>query len=198
MALIGLVCFCNYGGVMAIKVKTPYFGSFNLPGKCVVCGAAPGVDRTLPVSGSKSNWSGKQTTTLSVNMPMCDECYAVSRYSTAGRAVTCLGGILAFGACILTSGLVGSSSIDNPFIGVGAGIAVVVLLFWLGTWLGERVHTKNLSAEQIELRKRVKKAATITSFQAPNRRDKLGAVVFEFQNQDFASGFSQLNMGQIM
>jgi len=64
---------------LAARVKTHYFSSFNMPRSCVVCGNPPGQGMSWKVSGSKSNWSGKQTTTLSLEFPLCEECHAVRR-----------------------------------------------------------------------------------------------------------------------
>jgi hypothetical protein len=64
---------------MAVKVKTAYYGNFHIPPLCAACGAAPGAGMTWKIGGSKSNWSGKQTTTLSLEVPLCPACHAASR-----------------------------------------------------------------------------------------------------------------------
>jgi len=56
---------------MTVKVKTQYSKSFTIPGKCVVCGGAPG-SKTKRVSGSASS-GRKQYTTLPLDFPLCEE-----------------------------------------------------------------------------------------------------------------------------
>lgn len=183
---------------MSIKVKTLYYNSFNMPQTCVVCGHGSEPGMSWKVSNSKSNWSGKRTTTLSLEFPLCPECYTVSREKGGAKFLKVVGILVAIMLCLTTAGLVASDTIENPFLGWGIGIAVTFAAVFGINRLADSINQKGLTPEQRELRKRVKRSIRIKSFNAPKLFDKSGgSILFEFENQAFASAFSTLNLGQL-
>ncbi len=181
---------------MVSKVKTPYFSSFNIPKSCVACGGTPGVDTTWKVSGSKSSWSGKQTTTMSLEFPLCDQCYAVSRNASLARVVSVVGIVIGFGFCLVMAGLVGSGAFDNAAVGVGIGVTLFLGLAVLVRWMTNWINQRDLTPEQRERRRLVQRSAKITGFKAPGLIfDKQGWVLFSFENASFAAQFSGMNSG---
>lgn len=183
---------------MAVKVKTPYWGRFNMPGICATCGHPAGTGTTWKVSGSKSSgWGGKTTTTLNLELPLCQGCYEVSRNKTLGKVVGCLGIGLAVVACLGSAGLLGSDALGDSFVAVVIGLLVTGLFAGAGIWLAELVQTQGFTPEQRKRRGVVKKCAKITGFKAPGLFDKQGWIQFQFQNLAFANEFARLNMGQM-
>jgi hypothetical protein len=80
-----------------------------------------------------------------------------------------------------------------PFIGITINIVwIVAMVLW-----AKHINTKGFTQEQKERRKRVMRSARIRSFNAPNIFDKMGSIVFEFENSNYASQFAILNQGQI-
>jgi hypothetical protein len=182
---------------MTAKVKTPYLSNFRFPPACVVCGNPPGPGMTWKISGSKSNWSGKQTTTLSLGMPLCQECHSVSQNKKLAKFLTIMGTLVTIMLCLIMAVLVGSGTIENTFLGVVIGLVVIIGFILLVNWLANSVNQKDFTPEQRERRKRVRRCAKITSFKSPGLFDKTGAIVFEFENPEFARLFSVLNLGEL-
>ena len=183
---------------MAIKVKTLYYSNFNIPHSCVVCGNPPGQKMNWKISGSKSNWSGKQTTTLSLEFPLCQECYTASRSKGLAKFLTVMGVLVGIIICMITAGLVGSSAVENSFLGVFIGVALIIALAFLVRWLSDTINQKDFTPEQRERRKRIKRCAKISSFKSPSLFDKEGSIVFEFENPAFARDFSTMNLGELL
>lgn len=177
---------------MAVGVKTPYWGNFNIPGTCVVCGGPPGAGTKWKVAGSKSDWTGKHTTTLNLEVPLCQGCYDVSRDSWVGKLVSCSGILMALATCVISVALV-----EDTLLGFGIGLTVMLIVGGLAAWLARLIDTRNLTAEQKTRRGLVKSCAKITGFKMPGLFDKQGWIQFEFQNPAFAAEFAGLNMGQL-
>jgi hypothetical protein len=182
---------------MALKVTTPYNSQFLMPARCAACGSSPAPGLTWKVSGSKSNWSGKRTTTLSLEVPLCQECHDVSTSKGWARFVQVIGVLLAILTCIVMAALVGSGVEKNTVVGLLAGLAGFVLVGWLTVWLAKVINERGFTPEQRERRRKVLKAARIISFKQPGMLDRAGKIVFRFENQAFASEFSGLNGGQV-
>jgi quinol-cytochrome oxidoreductase complex cytochrome b subunit len=180
---------------MAIKVKTPYVSNFLIPHSCVVCSDTPGLEMKWKIQGAKSNWSGKQTTTLSLEFPICKECYTVSRNNGLAKFVTVMGVLIPIIICLLIPWLFPHENQDlGAIIGVSAMIAVVVLAIWLTNW----INKKGFTPEQRERRKRVNRCAKISSFTAPNRFNKMGSILFEFENPTYAQAFATMNFSELL
>jgi hypothetical protein len=180
---------------MSTSVKTPYFGNFLTPHACVACGAPPSYGETFKCKGSKSNWSGKQTTTLSVDFPLCHECYEVSQNKPGAGWATALGVLVTIGVCITS--IMFSADNESPiffFVGLlllGGSIALTV------NWV-KSINQKGFTQEQIERRKRVKRCAYIGSFNTPNAFNKMGSIVFIFTDSAYADQFALMNQGQVV
>ncbi len=182
---------------MALKVRTAYFNTFHIPQRCAACGQTPGEGLTWKVSGSKTDWTGKRTTTLAVDVPLCPECHAVSRNKGWAKFVSVMGVIFTILLCLVMAGLVGSGTIENVFLGYGIGIAVIVGFIYLIRWLGNLINTRDFTDEQRDRRKAVLKCARINSFKAPGMFDKTGNIQFQFGNVLFAQEFALMNLGQV-
>jgi hypothetical protein len=180
---------------MAMKVKTPFIGNFNIPHSCVMCGKPPSLGMNWKVIGSKSNWNGKRTTTLTLDFPLCQECYAVSRDKKLANLLPWLLLPLSiFGICSLGSQL-------NEAFGNLGGLLLAVILFiamlLLSRGLRNAINQQGFTPEQRERRKRVEQCAKISSFKAPSRSEKYGSIVFKFENPGFALLFSTMNYGDL-
>lgn len=183
---------------MTTKVKTLYFSSFNMPTMCAACHSPSGYGKGLKVSSSKSNWSGKETATLTVELPLCEECAKVNVVSGTGKFLKALGFIGVIAACLLIAGLNATDTIKNPLVSIVSG-AVLITAIIIGTnKLVNEVDMKGFTPEQRERRKKVQKCAKIQSFKLPGVFDNQSFVVFEFQDPLFAMEFSTLNMGTIV
>ena len=183
---------------MAVKVKTPYWGNFNLPRMCAVCGSPPGIDTKWKISGAKSNWSGKQTTTLKLDVPLCQACYVASQNTRLAKVVTFGGIVMGVMMCLVTAGLMGSDTFGDPFVAIGLGVLGIALFVGGSVWLSNFINTRDFTPEQRKRRGLVKNCAKITSFKAPGLFDKQGWIQFQFQNPAFANEFSRLNGGQLV
>ena len=186
---------------MALRVTTLYLSSFNMPRSCVVCGSEPGLNTLWKIKGQKSNWSGKQTTTLNLDFPLCPECYAASRNKGLANLILVIGILISFGSCVITSSLI-NALMDNgdskAYIGIFAGIAVLVVMLVLSGKFKKKINEKSLTPEQRIRRKQVNQSAKIVNFSAPKLFDKSGgSIVFEFENPAFAQEFSALNLGHL-
>ena len=130
---------------VAARVKTHYFSNFNPPRSCVVCGNPPGQGMTWKVSGSKSNWSGKQTTTLSLEFPLCEECHAVSQNRPLAKLLSVLGVLMGIAICLVMAGVVGSGAFENSILGVAIGVALLVGLAIVVRSLSNTVNQRDLT-----------------------------------------------------
>lgn len=180
---------------MPMKVKTPYYGNFNIPHSCVMCGKLPGQGMNWKLSGSKSNWNGKQTTSLSLEFPLCQECYTVSRDKRLANLLPWLIFPLSIvGICSLVSQLGEAfGNLEGMILSVILFITMVLLV----RWLQNTINQQGFTLEQRERRKRVEQCAKISSFQTPSRSDKNGSIVFRFENPGFALLFSTMNAGDL-
>jgi hypothetical protein len=149
------------------------------------------------VSGSKSDWTGKHTTSLTLNFPICAECEQVSREKGGVKAVTWIGALFALGLCLLAT-IMGGSINNNTFLGLGIGVVVFIACALLIRSLAEAINQKGFTPEQRERRKLVLGSARVLSFKAPGVFDKTGSIVFQFENMAFAAEFSALNGGQLV
>lgn len=182
---------------MPVKVKTSYYENFRMPQECVACGAQPGYGMVWKVAGSKSNWSGKQTTTLTLEFPLCPECHAVSQKKAGAAWVTVLAILGVIGLCIAISAFGASELAEGfPYFGILALIVLVAWIVLMVLWV-RSINTKGFTNEQKLRRKNVKKCARIQSFKAPSVFDKFGSIVFIFENHDFARQFALFNQGDI-
>ena len=177
---------------MAIKVKTQYLGHFNMPRHCVACGGAPGL-KTKTASASKSDWSGKRTTSLRLEFPLCQECAEVGKDTRFAIAIRLLGVLVSVPLCLLFT-FMGSS------IGQGAavlgGVVLSLAVFLVAVWVSSLVNTRGMTPEQRERRRLVNRSVKIAGFRAPGLFSK-GWILFKFENDAFGNEFSALNMGDI-
>lgn len=180
---------------MTIKVKTAYLTTFSMPPSCTTCGqpASPGL--FWKIAGTRSDWSGRRTTSLSVEFPLCEACDRVSRSSRDARTLTWVGVLISLGLCLLAT-LLGGSISGNVFFGLGLGVLLFILAALLFSWLAERLNRKGLSDEERQRRSRVLRCVRIDTFNVPGMFEKNGSIVFAFENQAFALEFLQLNAGQ--
>jgi hypothetical protein len=180
---------------MSVKVKTPYTRNFRIPHSCVACSGTPGTGTTWKVSGAKSNWSGKRTTTLSLELPLCQECYTVSRDKKLAKFITAMGILLPTIICLTAPWVVA-----DKYMGVGilVGLGLIIVVIVLVIWLTNRINQKDFTDEQREQRKKVKKCAKISSFKAPGLFDKTGSIIFEFENPTYAQEFASMNVGKVI
>jgi hypothetical protein len=182
---------------MTTKVKTPYASTFSMPRACVVCGDPPVPGLTWKVSGAKSNWSGKQTTTLTLEFPLCQACHDVSREKSGAKWIRALGVLVAIVFCLVMAGVVGSGTFEEPILPVVIGLGLLLALGLTVQWLSNQVNVRDLTPEQRERRRRVQRCAKISGFKAPGLIfDKQGWILFNFENASFAAAFSGLNAGQ--
>ena len=180
---------------MAARVKTHYFSNFNTPRSCVVCGNPPGQGMTWKVSGSKSNWSGKQTTTLSLEFPLCEECHAVSQNRPLAKLLSVLGVLMGIAICLVMAGVVGSGAFENSILGVAIGVALLVGLAIVVRSLSNTVNQRDLTPEQRKRRGLVHRCVRVSGFKTPGLFDKQGWIVFNYENPSFAAEFSTMNLG---
>ena len=181
---------------MTSKVKTFYFTNFNMPTTCVACGEAAQPGLQWKVTGSKSDWSGKHTTSLVLEFPICEACDLVSRSRRGAKAVTWIGALISLGLCLFGGIMAGSIS-GNTFLGLGIGFLIAILAALSFTWMAEKINQKGLTVEQRARRKRLLRCARIITFKAPGMFDKTGSVVFQFELLPFALAFSNLNQGKL-
>jgi len=97
------------------------------------------------VSGSKSNWSGKQTTTLSLEFPLCEECHAVSQNRPLAKLLSVLGVLMGIAICLVMAGVVGSGAFENSILGVAIGVALLVGLAIVVRSLSNTVNQRDLT-----------------------------------------------------
>jgi hypothetical protein len=175
---------------MAIKIKTPYFRSFNMPQSCVVCGGQP-ANQTTEVS--YSTWGGK--TNLSMKFPVCLECSLANKKDPLAILVRLLGVFaalpLCFAAFCANSGLEGVPSWVSWVLWAMV-IGVPAFSIWWSNW----INTHRLTPEQLERRKRVADSVWIENFKTPGFSQHY--LVFAFENQDFAQKFSVMNGGEVV
>src|SRR5512136_1375038 len=126
------------GDTMAMKVKTLYLSNFNIPHSCVACGAPPGIGTTWKMQGTKSDWSGKHTTGLTLNLPLCQECYDVNQNKGSAKFIIVLGILLSLGACGLGARLANSFT-DNNLLAIGIGLAFSIAVIYLFLFLANQV-----------------------------------------------------------
>ena len=186
----------NYGGAITMKVKTLYLSDFNIPHSCVACGAPPGIGTTLKMQVTKSDWSGKHTTGLSLNLPLCQECYDVNQSKGSAKFIMVLGILLSLGTCGLGARLANSFT-DNSLLALGIGLVLFIAVIYLFIFLANQASQRGFTAEQRERRKRVRRCARIAGFKQPGTFDKTGWIQFEFENPAYAGEFSQLNLGNL-
>lgn len=194
---------------MAIRVRTLYLSSFNMPQVCVSCGTTTESDLKWKVRWGQLE---KDKMTLSVDFPICMECGVPNKKSKGlAKFIWWIFIILSLYVACLVYGLVISTDIDyHQYIGVAAGIVVLVLMIKLGSWLSDRIDTSGLTPSQkqqwkLEKKrwsqnyKKLLKCAKIVKvklaglFESPDK----GYIDFEFENELFAMEFSALNLGQL-
>lgn len=181
-----------------------------MPQICVSCGTATESDLKW-----KARWGQleKDKMTLSVDFPVCIECGADpnKKGKRLAKFIFWIFIILSLYVACLVYGLVISTNIDyHQYIGVAAGIVILVLMIKLGSWLSDRIDTSGLSPSEkqqwriqkkrwIQQRQKLGKCAKIIKVKLPGlfeTPDK-GYIDFEFENQLFAMEFSELNLGQL-
>ena len=194
---------------MTIKVKTLYLSSFNMPRKCVSCGAD-----TLSDMKWKVRWGQleKDKMALAIDFPVCDECgFGITKKSSGGsRAVKWIFLLLSPVFCLLTNLGVTSAFDVKEYIAIIAGWAVFFLLIILGFWFSNIIETSGMTPDQkqqwklqnkrwSELHKKLERCARITKVGLPGLLDtkNKGHIDFEFENFLFAKEFADLNFGMI-
>jgi hypothetical protein len=100
--------------------------------------------------------------------------------------------------CLIMAGVVGSGVIKNTFLGIFIGLVVIIAFGFLTSWLTNTVNQRGFTPEQRDRRKAVKKCAKITSFNAPRLFDKTGQIIFQFENEHFATEFATMNLVQLV
>ena len=194
---------------MTTKVKTWYLSTFNMPRKCVSCGAD-----TISDSKWKVRWGqlDKDKMALSIDFPLCDECgFGITKKRKGGsKAVIWIFFLLSPFLCMLTSGGVNSYFDGKAYIGIAAGIVVFILVILLGSWLSNIIETSGMTPDQkqqwkiqnkkwTELHKQLGRCAKIVKVGLPGLFDtkNKGYIDFEFENFLFAKEFADLNFGVI-
>jgi len=166
---------------MSIKVKTQYLSSFNMPPYCVACGNSPG----KKVSASKSDWTGKRTTTLNINFPLCQQCAEIEKRRPWFVTVAAAGAVLIpIGLCLVVSFTGEHSSFLN---GVIVWFATALPLSLLSLLL----RAISMSPEQ----RKVHRSVRIERFYTGGVFGK-GWVSFRFENPTFANEFCRMNLGE--
>lgn len=177
---------------MAIKVKTQYLSSFNMPPYCVACGNSPGAG-TKKVSASKS--TGNTRTTLTLELPLCQECYQVSKTSWFAKLILCMGVLMSLGLGIVVAYY--ASLMTSFYVGMLLGGVVLLVAIFLAAWLSNLISQMGMIPEQRERRRLVGRSVRISGFKAPGVFGK-GWVSFKFENPTFASEFCRMNLGEIV
>jgi hypothetical protein len=183
------------------RVNTPYRGSFSIPHSCVMCGDPPGPGLDWKLSGSKSDWTGKRSTTLTLKVPLCQECFTVNKDKKIAGFLVGLGALVAIGLCfILPTALnsLSSSIFKGSALNIVISLAIFIIFCLLVRWLGDEINQKGFTPDQRERRKRVKRCAKIMAFTAPSRSNINGWILFRFENPTFASMFAAGNGGQLI
>ncbi|PKO16182.1 MAG: hypothetical protein CVU39_09145 [Chloroflexi bacterium HGW-Chloroflexi-10] len=181
---------------MAIKVKVPYLTSYSCPNVCVMCGNAPGPGMNWSINKSIATGS-KGTTMLLFSFPLCQECDTAIEVKMSTEFLKILFRFLAIAVLFL------GAILDKKYFGeLGMifyiSIALSILCLILGNVLPNEINQKGFTSEQRERRKRVKQSAEISSIKTPNFLNKNGSIIFIFENQNFATGFSLMNSGEIL
>lgn len=194
---------------MTTKVKTWYLSTFNMPRRCVSCGADTFSDMKWNVRWGQLE---KDKMTLSIDFPLCDECGLGIKKKLKGgsKAVRWIFFLLSPFLCLLTSGGVNSLLDDKTYFGVIAGVVVFVLLILLGSWLSNVIETSGMTPDQKQqwklqnkkwtvLHKQLVRSAKIVKVGLPGLFDtkNKGYIDFEFENFLFAKEFADLNLGII-
>jgi hypothetical protein len=180
-----------------------------MPQVCVSCGTTTESDLKWKIRWGQIE---KDKMTLSVDFPICMECGVPNKKSKGlAKFIWWIFIILSLYVACLVYGLVISTDIDyHQYIGVAAGIVVLVLMIKLGSWLSDRIDTSGLTPSQkqqwkLEKKrwsqnyKKLLKCAKIVKvklaglFESPDK----GYIDFEFENELFAMEFSALNLGQL-
>lgn len=194
---------------MTTKVKTLYLSTFNMPMKCVSCGAGTFSDMKWKVRWGQLE---KDKIALSVDFPVCDECgFGITKKRKGGsKAVMWIFVLLSPFLCLITSAGVNSLIDGKEYIGVVAGFAVLCLLILLGSWLSQVIETSGMTPDQkqqwkvqnkrwTDLHKKLERCAKIAKVELPGLFDSKnkGYIDFEFENFLFAKEFADLNFGMI-
>jgi hypothetical protein len=194
---------------MTIKVKTMYLSAFNMPRKCVSCGAD-----TLSDKKWKVRWGQleKDKHTLAIDFPLCDECgFGITKNSKKGaRAVKLTLLLLSPFLCMLSNLGVSSFFDEKSNIGVIVGWVVFFIVILLAFWLSNVIDTSGMTPDQkrewklqnkrwTELHKKLGRCAKINKVGLPGLFDTKnnGSIEFEFENYLFAMEFADLNLGMI-
>lgn len=180
---------------MSIKVRTSYFGNFNIPQICIGCGGGPIVSH---LKVQKEQQSGNRKSTLTLGFPLCQECDELNsrKFGNVPRTIFFVGILLTILGFILPI-VFGSAEENSQGWILGILIGVVVLTF---TAVASSLLHKNMdfTSEEREKLKQIKHSVKITEFQQPGLLSPNGRITFKFENHDFADLFSQMNAGQII
>jgi hypothetical protein len=174
---------------MSVKVRTPILPTFSMPGVCIGCGATPAPGVTHRAQHSRS--AGKQTTTTSLEFPVCQQCAEAEHQRLLGWVPVGLGFLFGLwptlgGGMVMLGGIF---SLDLVMVIGGLAMAAVGIgVFLLGFWLKERIDTWGMTADQRQRRRTVGRSVGISEIES-------GSVIFEFEDAAYARGFSALNQG---
>ena len=149
---------------MAIKIRTAYMSSFNMPHFCAACSNPSSPGAYSKVKKSKS--SGSSVTSLTVEFLLCQECYDVSKDKRIAKVVSWLGLLLALGACLI-GGAFASDLVDNPTLGIGIGAVLLIAVIFLTSWLSNLINQQGMTPEQRQRRHQTKDCVKISSFKEP-------------------------------
>jgi hypothetical protein len=177
---------------MTVKVKTEYVSSFTIPRQCVACGGTPGL-KTKKVSGSTQS-GRKKYTTLTLQLPLCDECSTVKGKPWYAVLLAVVGIPVSLVLGVAAGALAGQQLTTG--LAAVVAIAVACVAIYITMQLSNMIAQTGMTPEQRN-RRRVVRRAVRMSVSTPGLLGK-GSILFRFENPAFATEFSQLNGGRIV